>query len=352
MSDTLTEASAASPNAASRTLSPRDRGILLTILGLIVAFGLWLMFGSGAAPLTTDDVLGKLAIDGGSVSVPRETLVVSGADRGALPPLDNPATIAAGELPAPPDAGKLNNVRSLNPSDRVVGVVMNGGARAYPLWILVWHEVVNDTVSGEPICVTYSPLCDSVVVFSRRVGDHELRFSAGPLLYNSNLVLRDHPPEAAPNLRTSLYSQLLFRAIAGPAADEDRALARIPHFVGDWQTWRAEHPETEIILPILAKRRLYRRDAYGQYYGAGELRYPVSLEPSPDSPPLMSPVVAAPAPDATPAEPRWIVRYASSEKGGEEAGLLRDEVHALWFAWYAMHADQSVTAFETASDAQ
>ena len=75
-------------------------------------------------------------------------------------------------------------------------VELGGRARAYPLRIMVWHEIVNDRLAGRPIAVTYCPLCNSAVVFDRRVGGRELTFGTTGKLRRSDLVMWDRQPRA------------------------------------------------------------------------------------------------------------------------------------------------------------
>ncbi len=119
--------------------------------------------------------------------VPRALLVASGMPKDGLAALVDPPVWTGLQA----DAARVGHGRFLVPSDRVVGVRLGGAARAYPLRMLVWHEVVNDTLGGVPIAVTYDPLCDSAVAFRREVRGETLAFGVSGLLFDSNLVLYD-----------------------------------------------------------------------------------------------------------------------------------------------------------------
>ncbi len=127
--------------------------------------------------------------------------------------------------------------KMLVPDDRVIGVEISGDARAYPLRLMRWHEVVNDVVGGEPIAVTYSPLCDSVAVFSRELDGIEVELGVSGLLYNSNTLLYDRRsgPPATPLWTPARWSPGR-RTGAGPAR---LVPARI---LTTWASWRARHP--------------------------------------------------------------------------------------------------------------
>lgn len=83
----------------------------------------------------------------------------------------------------------------LAPDEPVVVVDVNGDARAYPIQILAWHEIVNDTVGGVPIAITYCPLCNSAVSYERRIGGTETTFGTSGTLFNSALIMYDRATE-------------------------------------------------------------------------------------------------------------------------------------------------------------
>ncbi len=127
----------------------------------------------------------------------------------------------------------------LSASDEVIGVVRDGVARAYPLSVLRWHEVVNDSLGG-PLLVTYCPLCASGITATRRVGGKSTVFGVSGLLWRSNLVMYD-------TASGSLWSQLVATAIRGPRAGE--TLPLVPSTLTTLASWRESHPDTEILLP-------------------------------------------------------------------------------------------------------
>ena len=125
--------------------------------------------------------------------------------------------------------------------DLVMGLVVNGQARAYPIRSLQTREVVNDELGGEPICITWCPLALSGVIFSRRQEDQPpRRFLRGPLLHQGNLTLLDSETK-------SFWSQLGARAYQGKL-DGD-SLPIMPSVQTTWAHWRDTHPDTELIDP-------------------------------------------------------------------------------------------------------
>ncbi len=85
----------------------------------------------------------------------------------------------------------IQNSHFMSDSDTVIGLEINGEAKAYPLFILVWHEIVNDDVGRIPVSVTYCPLCYTNQVFERVIDGQEVEFGTSGKLYNSNLSMYD-----------------------------------------------------------------------------------------------------------------------------------------------------------------
>lgn len=148
-------------------------------------------------------------------------------------------------------------------TNRVIGVERDGEARAYPMRILNWHEVVNDDFGG-PLLVTFCPLCGSGVTGIRRVDGEETLFGVSGRLWMSDLVMYD----AKTN---SLWSQIRAQAINGPETGERIEL--VPSALTTLSTWREAHPDTEVLLPPPASgtvgsgsnARDYNRDPYAGY---------------------------------------------------------------------------------------
>ncbi|WP_049900361.1 DUF3179 domain-containing protein [Halococcus agarilyticus] len=150
----------------------------------------------------------------------------------------------------------------LDPNERVIGVERGGEARAYPLAVLNWHEIVNDEFDG-PLLVTYCPLCGSGLTAERRVDGEETTFGVSGLLWNSDLVMYDRATD-------SLWSQILATAIRGPSTGE--TLSLVPSTLTAWSAWRETHPDTEVLLPPPASEAIggarprdYARDPYAGY---------------------------------------------------------------------------------------
>jgi hypothetical protein len=290
--------------------------------------------GDGRSAASYDFDLTNALVPGGNV-------VSCGMVADALPPLTDPKSLTLAQLSGLETVGRG---KYLVPSDKVVGVVIGGAARAYPLRVLVWHEVVNDTVGGVPILVTYNPLSEGIAVFDRRVSGRTLSFGMSGLLYQSNLLMYDRGERHSSE---SLWSQLQARAIAGPAASDAKTLDLVPFALARWETWQTAHPETTILAPVDGDGSKYGQDVYGSYFNGNDLRFPV--DPLPPKGSLRNKTRVF----VTGSRGAWTVtplRVADDESRFEVVGpsgtMPVPGFYAFWFAWYATHADDPGTIVE------
>jgi len=144
----------------------------------------------------------------------------------------------------------------VKPNEPVIGLEINGDARAYPLRILIWHEIVNDTVGGEPVAVTYCPLCNSAVVFERVVKGEVTTFGTTGKLRNSDLVMYDR-------LTESWWQQFTGKAIVGEMTGAK--LDILPARLESLAQFRERHPDGRILVPNNPDFRNYGRNPYAGY---------------------------------------------------------------------------------------
>lgn len=147
--------------------------------------------------------------------------------------VDRIAAIDEPRFESPSEAREL-----LPPQSLVVGIERNGEAHAYPTKLLSLHEVVNDVVGGEPVAVTWCPLCFTALGFDRRARGRTLRFAVSGYLYSGNLMLFDRETG-------SLWSQLLGGAVTGRY--RGTLLRRVPLVHETWASWLARHPRTRVL---------------------------------------------------------------------------------------------------------
>lgn len=192
--------------------------------------------------------------DVSNASIPVEEIMSGGPPRDGIPSIDDPKFM------------EVEAVAFLEPDDLVAGLVINGQARAYPLRILVWHEIVNDRIAGKEIAVTYCPLCGTVMTFDRRVGDDILTFGVSGLLYHSDVLMFDRESE-------SLWSQLAMEAVSGPRVGE--TLELLPTQLVTWEAWRREHPQSLVLSPDTGFFRSYGKSPYAGYEETERVMFPV-----------------------------------------------------------------------------
>ena len=189
--------------------------------------------------------------------VPLDKIKSGGPPKDGIPSIDNPKFVPVSESQFVPD------------TTFVIGLDINGEKRAYPLFIMVWHEIVNDSVGGVPVAVTYCPLCFTNQVFERVIDGKEVEFGTSGKLYNSNLVMYDR-------LTDSYWSQALGVAITGELTGYE--LKRIPFDVISWADWKTLYPDTLVLTTETGHIRSYGVDPYGDYYTDPRILFPVEHE--------------------------------------------------------------------------
>jgi len=174
-----------------------------------------------------------------------DDIIPGGPPPDGIPPIDHPKFLA------PQDATFLAD------QEPVLAVEIGGDAKAYPLQIMTWHEIVNDTIGGVPVSVTYCPLCNTGIAFERPTIHGELLdFGTSGKLYNSNLVMYDRQTE-------TYWAQATGQAILGELAGEQ--LTFLPARILSWGDWRAEHPDGLVLSRHTGYSRPYGENPYGGY---------------------------------------------------------------------------------------
>ena len=279
--------------------------------------------------------------DFSNATVPKEEIRSGGPPKDGIPALSKPKLIAA------------QAASYLAPEDRVIGVVMGGEARAFPLRILNFHEIVNDRLGDQPIAVTYCPLCDSAAVFDRNTPRGLREFGVSGLLYNSNVLMYDRDDEAE-----SLWSQLKTEAIAGVQVRS--RLKLLPVELTTWSDWQSRHPTTTVLSNETGHGRDYSHSPYSGYFQTPRLMFPVT--PTSDRLPAKEKILGVQSGGKTRAYPRSAFseqrQRVEDQLDGKrivvefnsEADSLRvvdaDEgvewLYSLWFSWYAMHPETEI----------
>ena len=144
----------------------------------------------------------------------------------------------------------------LDPDEPVIVAEVGGEARAYPLQILIWHEIANDSLGGVPIAVTFCPLCNSAIVFDRRLDGEVLDFGTTGRLRLSDLVMYDRQTE-------TWWQQLTGTGLIGDHAG--RELARLSAAIVSWRDFRAAFPDATVLSRETGHSRSYGSNPYAGY---------------------------------------------------------------------------------------
>lgn len=284
--------------------------------------------------------IGDFELAADQASIPLREIHSGGPPKDGIPAIDHPRFIPAHEA------------AELDPQDGILGLQLNGVAKAYPIAIMNWHEIVNDRFADEPVAITYCPLCGSGVAFSAHVSGETLQFGVSGLLYNSDVLLYDRKTE-------SLWSQLLARAVTGEM--NGTRLEVLPLITTNWSEWRAQHPATLVLSRDTGHLRDYDRDPYAGYETSEGIYFPVKQQ-SPRYHPkeqvfgleIDGRFKAYPVAELSRTEGEIHDRFAGRsftiqfhpasrsarffDPGGREIAVIR----SYWFAWYAFHPDTEV----------
>lgn len=273
-------------------------------------------------------------------SVPLDQILSGGPPKDGIPAILNPVFMKAAE------AGFLND------QDRILGLVEGGEAKAYPIKILNWHEIVNDTLAGKPVVVTYCPLCGTGIGFHPVVNGRPLTFGVSGLLYQSDMLMYDHQSG-------SLWSQISMEAVAGPMTGATLTHIFLEHTT--WKEWRQTYPATQVLSTNTGYSRHYQRDPYLGYAQRADLMFPTANTDARFHPKewILGLKVGGmfkaypfselkksegPVHDQIHGQQVHITfnAKANSASAMDAAGKPLPSVMAFWFAWYTFHPETEV----------
>ena len=286
-----------------------------------------------------------------NAQVPLHLIQQGGPPRDGIPALTEP------EFLLPSQASYLR------PDDPVLGIEIQEQAKAYPIRILNWHELVNDQIAGIQFVISYCPLCGSGMAFASvpaanqiSIADKPLSFGVSGLLYNSDVLMYDHQTG-------SLWSQIHGKAIAGKLAGTK--LKQIPLTLTRWSSWIKRYPDSLVLSTKTGFRRNYNRDPYAGYGDNAAIYFPVANKaPKRYHPKEMvlgfkgqSSVIAFPFAELQKNDQalfdyvfegrkvkiHWD-RDNQSAWVADDQGQILPSTLLFWFAWYAFYPDTEVFA--------
>ncbi|CAA6828086.1 MAG: FIG01073555: hypothetical protein [uncultured Thiotrichaceae bacterium] len=286
----------------------------------------------------------KNGFDLANSTIPVSQILSGGPPRDGIPAIDQPKFIPA------------NKADYLKPDDRVMGVKYAGEVRAYPINILNWHEIVNDTVNGQAIAVTFCPLCGSGVVYSALINGKAHKFGVSGLLYNSDVLLYDRETE-------TLWSQILAKAISGKMVNSP--LTIIPSSHTSWKAWKKQHPNTKVLSRKTGFDRDYSQSPYGNYTSDRTTYFPVAFSSKRYHPKervlgltLNGQQKVYPFAELAKFEGNslrdhfagkdLVLEFDVENRDGQikdASGKVLPSINTFWFAWYAFHPEAEIYSY-------
>lgn len=183
-------------------------------------------------------------------SIDLNELMSGGPPKDGIPAIDQPKFVSASEAS-----------RWLKPQEPVISLVVGAEARAYPLQILMWHEIVNDQIANVPVTITFCPLCHSAIVFDRRVKGRLLSFGTSGMLRHSDLVMYDRETE-------SLWQQFVGEAVVGDLTGT--ILEQLPAQIISFDQFSSAYPQGVVLSRETGYQRPYGRNPYAGYDEASQ----------------------------------------------------------------------------------
>jgi hypothetical protein len=180
-------------------------------------------------------------------AVPFDEIMSGGPPKDGIPSIDHPQFVP------------VSGASGLADTEPVIGLVFGGEAKAYPIRVLTFHEIVNDEIAGIPVAVTFCPLCNSSIVFDRRHQGQVLDFGTTGKLRKSDMVMYDRQTQ-------SWWQQFLGQGIVGELTGVK--LGMLPSRLESWANFRERAPEGHVLIPSNPDMRPYGRNPYVGYDSA------------------------------------------------------------------------------------
>jgi len=277
----------------------------------------------------------KNGFDLSNISIPAEDVLTGGPPKDAIPAIDEPKFLP------------IKNVDYLNDQDQVISFTGASTTRAYPLRILIWHEIVNDTVGDNHIAVTYCPLCGTAMIFDRQINGKQYNFGVSGLLYQSDVLLYDRQTE-------SLWSQLAMEAVSGDMRGNE--LDWIASEQMTFGAWKERYPDGMVLSTDTGFTRKYNTSGpYDRYFASEKTMFPVKQVRSELKPKewvygvIIDDIAKAYSLSALEKKPRFtdkvgnttlLINYVAE---AQQLTVTREDkevvptVKVFWFAWQAFY---------------
>ncbi|VAX21014.1 hypothetical protein MNBD_NITROSPINAE02-477 [hydrothermal vent metagenome] len=270
-------------------------------------------------------------------SIPLEQIFWGGPAKDGIPAILNPEFVPA------------DKADYLKDDERVLGLYIDGIAKAYPVRIMNWHELVNDKFGKTPALISFCPLCGTGMAFERTFDGKEHSFGVSGLLYQSDLLFYDHQTD-------SLWSQIEGEAVTGKLTGTK--LKALPAYNTTWGYWKKKHPDTLALTTNTGHMRDYDVDVYKGYDKSPNLMFPVEHRNFNHGPKemvigirldgvakgyLFKELEKAPSPVSDiVGETSIIIHFDKKSRTAfivDENGKELPSVVGFWFAWYTFNND-------------
>ena len=215
-------------------------------IAILATLGWWLLqafFLPGYAQLPLQQEWSNTDFNQRNIEL--QEITHGGPPKDGIPPIDKPQFISTAEA-----------AHWLHPKEPVISFEHGGEARAYPLQILIYHEIINDRVAGTPVTITFCPLCYSAIVFDRRVNGTTLDFGTTGRVRKSDLVMYDRQSE-------SWWQQFTGTGIIGKYTGV--TLARLPSIITSFDAFRTTWPGGKVLSKVTGSNRPYGNNPYRHY---------------------------------------------------------------------------------------
>ncbi len=277
---------------------------------IFILFVIASMYSCGKNDATTNDIISDR-----EWSIPTNEIFDGGPGKDGIPSVDKP------------EFTNISQTDYLDEDDLVVGIVINGEAKAYPHVILDWHEIVNDELAGSKFAVTYCPLTGTATAWNRVIDNTETTFGVSGLLYNSNLIPYDRETD-------SYWSQIALKGISGDLINDQ--ISTIPVIETSWNTWKKMYPQSQIMTTNTGFSRDYGDYPYGDYRtNNSRLIFPVS--PTDNRLPSKERVLGILSEEG---------QKAYSINDFEEAKIITDSIGSKEYLIIGSKSDNYIVAFE------
>ncbi len=197
----------------------------------------------------------KITAEGVKYIVDPDKILSGGPPKDGIPSIDKPKFVSVEEAD-----------KWIRDDELILAITYKGIKRVYPLQIMVWHEIVNDNIAGDPILITYCPLCGSGIAYERKINGEKVEFGTSGKLYNSNLVMYDRKTD-------SYWTQIDGLAVVGELTGTRLTPVSIDTVA--WRDWKKSNPDSQVLSQDTGFERAYGKDPYGSYYETSFLFFPV-----------------------------------------------------------------------------